>query len=546
MSYLMKEYTREELEGLPIPQLRYMIGLYDHCYFTLGNAIVSDQYYDTVESVFIERLSSPEDTVKSDFIMEGKADTTPHKYYMGSTERTYAPEKFKKWLKKCKDVTSFCISAKVDGVAISTNWHKGRLQIALTRGTEKEGENLTDRLLAAPNIPDFIRGSDDGKVIKISGELRGEIYVRQDDFGRFNDELRKMDKPLYKTPRHMTVGLLNSGENLHYLRLAIYGTPDEKIQHNFMTHYNLIGALEQTNLAAVMTFCVDPDEVEDLTLETVEEFVDEYQVIPVDGVVVCVNEYEERKKYPGNIRKPGWQIAYKLPSAISLGKIQDIRYDINTMGRYIPKALIGEVKVGNLVARELTLYNTAFQSEGNYYPGKDIKVELTGDTVMTIKPDPNAPDVAVVVPTECPYCGSESIKDGDYLACSKPKDCKGVLAVKLERFFSRKGVNLTNIGKKTLTAMTDAGVLKPSDFFKLSEEEILKYPNGKNIWISRNNIFDTPTKKLLYAIGIDGMGRGTIDRIETFDVSSIPQEYRDEINELAKLGFVNLKPLVGV
>src|SRR6478609_2059359 len=85
---------------------------------------------------------------------------------------------------------------KIDGLSISLTYEKGRLVQAATRGDGAEGENVTPNVMTIGQVPRRLSGRSVPDLI----EVRGEIYLRHDEFEKLNAEQAAAGAKVFANP----------------------------------------------------------------------------------------------------------------------------------------------------------------------------------------------------------------------------------------------------------------------------------------------------------------------------------------------------------
>jgi DNA ligase (NAD+) len=93
---------------------------------------------------------------------------------------------------------------KIDGVAMSLRFERGRLTVAATRGDGTTGDDVTSSVRAIRAIPTVLRGKGIPDVL----EVRGEVYMPLKEFERTNREREAAGEELFQNPRNSTAGTL--------------------------------------------------------------------------------------------------------------------------------------------------------------------------------------------------------------------------------------------------------------------------------------------------------------------------------------------------
>ena len=100
---------------------------------------------------------------------------------------------------------------KFDGLAINLRYEHGVLVQAATRGDGETGEDVTQNIRtirgrrgAGGQVPLRLEGTDEGLPAVL--EVRGEVYMRRDDFERLNAMQRQTGQKAYINPRNTAAG----------------------------------------------------------------------------------------------------------------------------------------------------------------------------------------------------------------------------------------------------------------------------------------------------------------------------------------------------
>ena len=90
---------------------------------------------------------------------------------------------------------------KIDGLAISLRYERGRFVQGATRGDGTTGEDVTANLRSVSVLPERLREP-------ATAEIRGEIYMPKAEFARINAEREEAGLPSYANPRNSGAGSL--------------------------------------------------------------------------------------------------------------------------------------------------------------------------------------------------------------------------------------------------------------------------------------------------------------------------------------------------
>ena len=99
----------------------------------------------------------------------------------------------------------YAAELKFDGLAINLRYEQGVLVQAATRGDGSTGEDVTPNVRTLRRIPLRLRGAPPPVL-----EVRGEIYMRRDDFQRLNASQAAAGQKVFVNPRNAAAGVVRT------------------------------------------------------------------------------------------------------------------------------------------------------------------------------------------------------------------------------------------------------------------------------------------------------------------------------------------------
>lgn len=434
---------------------------------------------------------------------------------------------------------AFTAEPKIDGLSLSLRYENGDLVQAATRGDGAVGENVTANARTIDTIPTRIEGAP------ALLEVRGEVYMRHDDFDALNARQTANGGKTFANPRNAAAGSLRQldPEITRARPLAFFAyawgalsAPLAETQFQAIERLKAFGF--DTN--PLTTLCDGP-----------QEMIAHYRKIEeqratlgydIDGVVYKVNDLALQDRLGFRSTTPRWAIAHKFPAELAWTRLEDITIQVGRTGALSPVARLKPVTVGGVVVSNATLHNEDYikglDSKGaRIRDGKDIRV---GDWVQVYRAGDVIPKIAdvdlgkrpedaraYVYPTTCPECGSDAIREeGDAVRrCTGGLICPAQAVEKLKHFVSRAAFDIDGLGAKQVEQFyADGWIAEPADIFTLktrygSGMQQLKNREG---WgeKSADKLFQAiedkrkiPLSRLIFALGIRHVGEAASNLI---------------------------------
>ncbi|HBR40905.1 MAG TPA: DNA ligase (NAD(+)) LigA [Sulfitobacter pontiacus] len=549
----LQELSEEEAKA-ELARLADLLGRANAAYHTQDAPDLSDAEYDrlkrrnqAIEERFpgLKRADSPSDKVGA-APAEGFGKVR-HDVAMLSLGNAFEDEDvvdFDARIRKYLGLPSgtplaFTAEPKIDGLSLSLRYENGELVQAATRGDGAVGENVTANARTIDTIPTRIQGAP------ALLEVRGEVYMRHDDFDALNARQTAKGGKTFANPRNAAAGSLRQldAEITRARPLAFFayawGAMSAPLAE---TQFQAIERLKAFGFATnpLTTLCDGP-----------QEMIAHYRKIEeqratlgydIDGVVYKVNDLALQDRLGFRSTTPRWAIAHKFPAELAWTRLEDITIQVGRTGALSPVARLHPVTVGGVVVSNATLHNEDYikglDSKGaRIREGKDIRV---GDWVQVYRAGDVIPKIAdvdlgkrpedaeaYIYPTTCPECGSDAIREeGDAVRrCTGGLICPAQAVEKLKHFVSRAAFDIDGLGAKQVEQFyADGWIAEPADIFTLktrygSGMQQLKNREG---WgeKSADKLFQAiedkrkiPLSRLIFALGIRHVGEAASNLI---------------------------------
>lgn len=470
--------------------LRDEIRRHDYLYYVKDRPEISDSQYDRLfrklvelEQVHPELVTpdSPSQRVGAPPLQE--LVKVPHEQPMLSLDSIVDQNEvqaFDQRMKRALETPSVEYSAepKFDGLSVELMYDHGIFTRGATRGDGTTGEDVTVNLRTIRSLPLQLHaqsGLPDHLVV------RGEVYMRLDDFQALNRRMTERGDDAFANPRNAASGSLRQLDSTITATRPLVVTCYEIMALSRPappTHWDELDTLAQWGLPApvLRRLCASIDEVMAFHRET--ESMRDQLPYEIDGVVVKVNRRDWQGRLGMKSRSPRWAIAYKFRPRKEITIVQDIVVSVGRTGTLTPVALLKPVEVGGVTISRATLHNADEVARKDVRIGDTVKIERAGDVIPAI-----AERVPVhgeqrgspfCMPNHCPVCGSSVGREGAYYYCTGQLVCGAQFKGAIEHFASKQALNIEGLGKKTVALLVDEGLVRSlADLYRLTNADLV-------------------------------------------------------------------------
>lgn len=352
---------------------------------------------------------------------------------------------------------------KIDGVALSIRYERGRLVHAVTRGDGAKGDDVTHAARVIRAIPLTLDGADIPAVL----EVRGEVYMTTRAFARINDELDAAGEDLLANPRNATAGTLkNLDPNLIARRnLSFCAHGKGEVEDGFVSsHTEFLKRIKQLGIPTNphTQSCGSVGEV----LKAIETFADARRTLDyaTDGMVIRVDRFDQQARLGTTSKSPRWATAFKYPPDRKPTVLLDVLHQVGKTGKITPRAVMEPVHLAGTTVKHATLHNYGQIRQKDIRIGDTIEVEKAGEIipyVVGIVASKRPADARVInAPDACPVCAGPV--EPEYPDPEKPTpesesarrcinpECPAQVREKLVWFCGRKQMDIEGLGEKTI------------------------------------------------------------------------------------------------
>jgi DNA ligase (NAD+) len=512
-----------------IDKLREEIRRHEQLYYVKDAPVITDSEYDKLYRKLQDlELQNPElITPDSPTQRVGGSPlkgfkTITHKVPLLSLGNAFSFDELDAFDKRVRDgikaeKVDYVCELKMDGLAVSLQYEKGKFIKGATRGDGVTGEDITQNLKTIRSLPLKLE-----KEIDI--EVRGEAYLPYNDFVKLNTERSEAGEQTFANPRNAAAGSLRQLDPKitaqRPLDIFLYFSPDAKVKTQFeLLHYlNDIGLKVNSHFK----LCKGIDEVKKFVTNWESKRDDlDYEI---DGIVIKVNDIEAQKALGATAKDPRWAIAYKYPAEQKETVIEDIISSVGRTGVITPVAVMKPVNLRGVTVQRATLHNQDEVDRKDVRIGDHVIVQRAGEVipevVSVIKSKRTGKEKKYTIPTKCPECGGHVVRvEGEAANRCINKSCPAQLIGAIAHFASRGAMDITGIGGALSVQLVESKLIKNyADIYYLKKEDLLKLErfaekSAQNIVEAVEASKSRPFEKLVYALGIPNVGETTAETL---------------------------------
>ncbi len=525
MVIVMEHEIKKEID-----QLRELISYHNERYYNQDDPEISDYEYDLL-SLKLRKLEEehPEYAISDSPTKKigGKAKREAgvlvrHNVPMLSLQDVFTKEEvisFVEKIRKERENAVFTVERKIDGLSVALRYEEGKLVMGITRGDGiNYGEDVTENVKVIGDVRTQL------KTTVPYLEIRGEVYMKNEDFEAVNDRLEAAGKKLFANPRNCAAGTLRQldSEVVKERRLSLFVFNVQEARGiTFSKHSESLEWLAGQGIRVIenIRLCHTAEEVWDAITEIGES----RGGLPydIDGAVVKVDDLADREYFGVTSKVPRWAIAYKYPPEEKETIVREIRLTVGRTGRITPTAIFDPIRLCGTNVEKATLHNQDRINDLDVRLGDTIVVRKAGEIIPEVlsvnKEKRPAGTVPFKLPEYCPSCGAPTVRDENTAdtRCIN-LSCPAQQTQHILNFVGRNAMDIKGFGEAYVEVLIKEGYLKDiADIYYLHRyrDELIergligKEKNTdkllKTIEESKNNDID----RLITGLGIRNIGK---------------------------------------
>jgi DNA ligase (NAD+) len=406
---------------------------------------------------------------------------------------------------------------KIDGLAITLRYERGRFVQGATRGDGTTGEDVSANLRTIAAIPARLAEP-------ATADIRGEVFMPKAEFVRINAEREEAGLPLYANPRNSGAGSLRQKDPAVTASRLLSAWTYQLLEEGDESVDTQSGALERLTIFGLP---VNPEHAGGLDIEGVIAFTEAWRekrhdlAYETDGVVVKVDRFDQQGRLGMVSRAPRWAIAYKFPPEQVETTLEDIVPYVGRTGTLTPVAHLTPIKVAGSTVARATLHNLDEIRRKDIRIGDRVVLQKAGDVIPeVVRPlveKRTGAERAFVMPTACPVCGTDVVQDEGAVRvyCPNPR-CPARLSQEFGHFVGRGGMDIEGAGWAVLSQLLERGLVHSrADFFRLGVEDLesldrFAHKSAENLHgrIQRARV-GRPLARILNSLGMPQVGEST-------------------------------------
>jgi DNA ligase (NAD+) len=498
-----------------IAALRAEVAHHDELYYRRAQPEITDFEYDQLKRKLANLEAefprsgvsagnvSPTDQVGDDRT-EGFA-TYRHRERMMSLDNTYSPEELHDFHERLvrllgRDQLAYVVEPKIDGLAVSLTYEKGKLVRAVTRGNGVEGDDITANARTIHSLPRELKTAPDAPIPDVI-EIRGEVFLTLAEFQRINKLREEAGEPLYANPRNLAAGTIKQLDPREVaqrkLEIVLYGLgycePSTALPTTQSGYHELVRAWGLPTIEKYWSV-----QGADETWAAVQEL-DRIRgkfTYATDGAVVKLDSIPLQREAGATSKSPRWAMAYKFAAERAETRLNAITIQIGRTGVLTPVAELEPVHLAGSTVARATLHNRDEIARKDIRVGDFVYVEKAGEVIPAVVAVNTARRTPACVPytfpEKCPICATPVVQLEGEVALRCPNyECPVQVRRRVQHFASKACVDIDSLGIAMVDALVEKGWVKSvADIYRLRRDDLLTL--GKSV--------DKSTDKLLAAI----------------------------------------------
>ncbi|MDD2361350.1 MAG: NAD-dependent DNA ligase LigA [Oscillospiraceae bacterium] len=506
-----------------VQRLRELIDEYSRMYYEQDAPLVEDDEFDSltkelrdIEEAYPELVTPDSYTQKVQGEVSTLFATVVHEVPLESLQDVFSLEELREFDRRVRESVNFpvyVVEPKIDGLSIALEYINGRFVRGATRGNGQIGEDVSHNLKTIKSIPEKLNSSLPRIIV------RGEVYMPQESFAALVTQQDLNGEKTFKNPRNAAAGSLRQKDaevtrgrnldlfvfNLQFIEGTTIGSHSESLEF-----------MKELGFPIIPFYKV---------VKSIDEVIDEVERIgdiranlpfDIDGAVVKVNDFTQRRKLGSTSKFPKWASAFKYPPEEKQTTLIDIEINVGRTGVLTPTGIFEPVTLAGTTVSRATLHNQDFIREKGLCQGDKVILRKAGDiipeVVRVIEHQQGA--VPYEMPDFCPSCESKVIREEGEAAlrCQNP-ECPAQRIRNIIHFASRDAMDIEGLGPAVVEQLVSNNLIKNAyELYSIEAESLSKIErmgkkSAENLINAINKSKENDLYRVIYALGIRHIGQ---------------------------------------
>src|SRR6187551_1623661 len=535
-----------------IAELRPEVARHDERYYRQAKPEISDFEYDRLkleladlEKQFPQLASADSPTQKvGDDRIQGFQEVT-HRQKMLSLDNTYSEEEVRAFHARLTRLLGvedlhYTVEPKIDGLAVSLTYEKGKFVRAVTRGKGDKGDDVSANVRTIASLPRELKGGPGANVPEVV-EIRGEIYLTAAEFERINAERAAAGEELYANPRNTAAGTIKQLDSTEVARrklsIVLYslGCCEPRVidsqaeLHQRLKSWGLPGVERIWHVRGIDAVWAAIGDLDQLRRKF---------AYGTDGAVVKLDSHDQQREVGSTDKAPRWAIAYKYKPDTARTRLKAITIQVGKTGVLSPVAELEPVLLAGSTIARATLHNEEEIRRKDIRIGDLVEIEKAGEVIPAVlrsfpEERPSGAtefNLPAAVGHKCPVCGGRIAKievadeeaQGVAWKCQN-YDCAAQRTGRLGFFCSRRALAIDGVGGVVAAKLVELGLVKdPPELYDIpletlatlnrgtaEEPRVFGEKNATKVVAAREAARTLPLEKWIYALSVPDVGEST-------------------------------------
>ncbi|MEE4151099.1 NAD-dependent DNA ligase LigB [Pseudomonas viridiflava] len=472
-----------------ILSLQQQIAEWDDSYHRLGVSRIPDELYDQSRQKLNTWRTCFSVPASDDNPLKTAGGSVVHPVAHTGVNKLADDKAVKAWL---KGRTGLWIQPKVDGVAVTLVYSKGRLAKAISRGDGVNGQDWTAQAQLIKAVPQQLPWPDD--VV-----LQGELYERLSEHVQASAGSVNARSKVAGLLARKTLSLAQA----ETIGLFVWDWPDgPAIMSERLAGLNAMGFADSTRYTLALESYAQAAQWREHWYRTSMPFA-------TDGVIMRQSERPSSERWQA--KAPYWIAAWKHPYAQALAEVRKVSFTIGRSGRITPILELKPIRLDDRTVSRISTGSLQRWQTLDIRPGDQVAISLAGLTIPRL-------DGVITRSVERAEVNAPQASDFHELSCWQPaQGCESQFRARLTWLSGKKGLALSGVGPGTWERLIESGKINGLvDWMTLDQAELVNIPglaerSSAKLFASLQTARQKPFQTWLKAIGLPPAGSARLD-----------------------------------